>query len=43
MNQTSGASGVGKLLAETLATRNIVVVVLDVKRLESAQGELHTL
>lgn len=39
---TGGASGVGKLLAETLATRNIVVVVLDVKRLESAQDNIRS-
>jgi hypothetical protein len=37
---SAGASGVGGLLAETLAMRNIVVVVLDIKPIQSETGVL---
>jgi phosphoglycerate dehydrogenase-like enzyme len=30
-----GASGIGRILAETLAMRNIVVVVLDIQAMQS--------
>ena len=39
----TGASGVGELLANTLAVRNVTVVVLDVKPIvtENCEGYLY--
>lgn len=41
----AGASGVGELLANTLAVRNVTVVVLDVNPIQTencAHGNLHS-
>jgi NAD(P)-dependent dehydrogenase (short-subunit alcohol dehydrogenase family) len=37
----TGASGVGELLANTLAVRNVTVVVLDVKPIATENCESH--
>ena len=39
----TGASGVGELLANTLAVRNVTVVVLDVKPIVTENCESHEL
>ena len=36
---TGGASGIGALLAEALAKRNVTVVVLDIKGMETDSGK----
>ena len=41
LRYSTGASGVGELLANTLAVRNVTVVVLDVKPIVTENCESH--